>query len=401
MRIKRCLALLLSVALCICCLGCLNAESLEHYAYVLAIGFDKGELLPYRVTLLLQKTTSESDTQNSSGFVSTQAECRTLLECMETLSGGLPLRLDFARTNMLVISTDLLTQPNVVQNILDLPLTRLRIRYHLPLFAAIGKASDALDGLSNELDPDLSRTVLNIGNYSQKTGLVPSLFLSTIQEALKGQAFDVTLPLCGVTSDQVMRLQTRDSVGNREYAYIGGSLAIQSDMKTSLSGAALLKNGQMVGYLDGQNVQLLLMATGKFTEGRRQIPGPGGKLLSVYLRAEKKPKTTFSLTGNAARANVTIPLLMFVELPQTGGIGTDDTIIRFAEQSLTADTEALFACCRRLGCDAMGFGKQAVQSFHSGEAWEAFDWRAAYAGLEASFTYEIRLLHGVNKSELE
>ena len=65
---KRLVALLLVLAL-LPAAGCMSAHSLDRYGYVLGVGFDEGEKLPLRVTLVLQNTMSEgSDSQTNSGI---------------------------------------------------------------------------------------------------------------------------------------------------------------------------------------------------------------------------------------------------------------------------------------------------------------------------------------------
>ncbi len=399
---KRIPALVLAlILLTLCCTGCLDAVSLERYGYVLAIGFDKGEILPYNVTLLLQKTQTDSESQNSSGFLVVQMECQNLLDGIDTISAGLPLQVDFARTAMMVIQTDLLLDPATSKDIFELPMDQLMIRFNVELFASVGKACDALEGLSNELDANLSRIMQNLSTYSEGTGLIPLTHLSVMLEALHGKAYDVALPLCGITGEEGQTLVKQDSVGQRDYAYVGGSLIIKSEMKTSLAGAALLRDGQMVGYLDGQNVQLLMLTTGAFRKGRRQIAGPNGEPLSIYMIAIQRPQTHFTLAGQTAKATVTIPLLIHVDMPASLSQDMKDSVEQSVAQSLQTETEKLFLCCQRLGCDVMGFGKQAVKHFRTTQAWEAFDWRAVYQRMEVQFVYDVRLRHDVGKSELE
>ena len=392
---KRLLALLLLAGLLLCSTGCLSAQSLERYGYVLAIGFDRGEQLPYSVTLLIQKTQTDSESQNNSGFLLVKAECNNLLEGIATLSAGLPLQVNLSRTAMIVVEIGLLMEQGQTQAIFDLPFSRLYIRYNTALFASISPAYDMLEGLSNELDPNPSRINMNIGSYSQKTGLIPLAHLSLLVEALDGQTYDLALPLCGITSEEGGKLATRDSVGTYEYAYIGGSLALESEMKTSLAGAALLRDGLMVGFLDGQNVQLLLMATGDFQEGRRLMQAPDGKQITVYLSADQRPKTNFSLVNGQARAHMTIPISVYVETAKKIE-SSDQEVAAAIERALTRDMAALFDCCRKLGSDVMGFGKHAVSQFQTVRAWEEFNWRNAYMQMDAQFLFEVKLLHRID-----
>lgn len=396
---KRALSALLAIALLTGCTGCLAARSLERYGYVLAIGFDRGEQLPYSVALLLERTQTESESQNNGGFLAVKAECRTLLEGIETLSAGLPLATNTSRTGMIVVSVALLNDAAFLHSLAALPYSRLYIRYNTSLFASLSPAYDTLAGLSNELDPNLSRIETNLASYSEDTGLIPMAHLAMLIEALNGQTYDLSLPLCGVTSEDGTRL-TRDSVGMREYAYIGGSLAIKSEMETSLAGAALLDGGRMVGVLDGQNVQLLTMALGTFCRGRRLLTLPRGDTVPIYLRAKKSPQTVLTFSGGQARAVMTISLDADVEASAHID-ATEAELVAAVETALTQEIEQLFACCRALGSDAMGFGRHAVKRFRSARAWEAFDWKRAYREMEADFIFDVHLPHPLKEAEWE
>lgn len=396
---KRLLALILALSIASICSGCLTADSPEHFGYVLAIGFDRGEKLPYSISFLVQKTKTDSESQNNSGFLLVKAECRTLLEAAETLSGSLPLEINFARAALIVVELSLLTSPGSITELLDVPVSRLRIRYNALVLASVSPAYDTLEGLSNELDPNIGRICVNMDAYSDRTGYIPLTNLSSLFEAMEGELFDAMLPLTGVVKENRTQLPSRDSVGTREYAYIGGDLNVESTMKTSLAGAALLQGDRMVGFLDGQNVQLAMMATGDFQQGRRRIHDGKGQIMTVFLRANARPKIQFSLHPTP-KASVTIPLFAYIESPKEPGL-SEPLAIEAIEKALTSDMAALFDCCKALRCDTLGFGKQAVRCFHTASDWEAYRWKNAYVNLDAQFSFKITLLHAIGKSELE
>lgn len=191
-----------------------------------------------------------------------------------------------------------------------------------------------------------------------------------------------------------------DSIGESDYAYIGGSLLVKSSIKTGLAGAAILKDGRMVGFVDGQRVQLILMALGEFTFGRAHFPLPNGEALCVQLHAEKKPEIKFTL-ANGAHAQVTIPITAYIESPERLQGVSEEEITGLIEGQLTEKMQELFYGCQRMQADTLAFGRQAVKRFRSVKAWEAFDWKAAYKTMDAEFLFKVELVQDPGKSALE
>lgn len=379
--------------------GCMNAHSLDRYAYVLAIGFDKGETLPYKVTLMLQNMQAGSDNQKSDGFTLVSAECRNLYEAIETLSGGMPLQIDCARTHLMVISAELAQQDDILTELINMSFARLRIRSNVNLFLSLSSAYDALDGFKNKLDPNLGKMQMNFVSYSNATGLIPVANIMHALEAVSDQTRDAILPVCGVTPDK-LRLLTFDSVGGSDYAYVGGNLMIESDMKTGLAGCALFDGKKLVGILDGQNTQLVLMALGDFQEGRMQLTLTDGTVMSVYLRAAGRPRAEITLYPTP-KITLRVSLAADVETPEMKRIGANEQVERVIAEALTMRFNRLFYGCRALNSDAFGFGRYAVMQFHDTAAWEQYDWKAAYGQAEAELIPSIKLADHLEEPNIE
>ena len=82
--------------------GCLQGLPLDKYCYVLDLGVERGETLPYRFVFLLNEDTAgEEGEEGGRGQVSMiWAEERTLFAAVEALSGALPAQLSFERTTL-------------------------------------------------------------------------------------------------------------------------------------------------------------------------------------------------------------------------------------------------------------------------------------------------------------
>jgi Ger(x)C family germination protein len=396
---RRSMAFLLAAAMALFSTGCLQARSLDRYGYVLGIGFDQGERAPLCITLILQNTRSESENQSGGGFIVATAECRNLYEAIDTLSASLPYQLDFARTVLIVIGKELAQTDTGIRSVMGISFSQLRIRYNTSVFVAMDSARETMEGLKNELDPNLTKMQTSFETYARSSGLIPMTNLSSLAEAYETQTFDVLLPLCGTPGEGTRSGVVYDSAGRAEHGYLGGKLLVTSDLKTELGGAAVMNGTRMTGYLDGQRTMLVQMCQGVFEAGRMQLQGENGEQFVLDLRRDGAPRTAMTLS-KTPRAAVTVPLEGEIELPDACSVPAEE-IAAWAEQQLKTETERVFVCCRSLNADCFGFGKAAVQRFSSRQAWLDYGWKRRYPTLEATFLYTIRLENLPKKSVLE
>lgn len=380
--------------------GCVKPRTIDSFGYILAVGFDLGEQLPYQITLMLQKTGGESKENQKSGFELISAECGSLYEAIDTLTASLPFQLDFARTSMFVFSVPLLTERrDAMEELTDVSFPRLRIRDNVHLFVSLGTAYDALKGFENAFDANISKLQTNFIAYSREMGLIPTANLAMLAESKSGKTFDIVLPVIGVSEKNTLRA-IRDCVGERRYSYIGGQMLTDSAMKSGISGSALFCMDQLVGILDGQNTQLLLMTTGEFHSGRVRLVAPNGQTVSVYLKTLEKPRRRLTL-GASPHLTVSMMFQADVETPQTGLNLEAEELRQWIAASIEDAMPPLFFALREMGADSMGVGKEAVKQFSSTRAWEKFDWTRVYQKMDASFSVTVQIVHNTQKTELE
>lgn len=397
---KRILALILIAVLLLPIAGCMEARSMEDFGYVVGIGFDPGKTMPYKISLMLQRAQAGQAEGNDNGTIEIfSAECRGLLEAVETISSSLPFILDFSRTLMFVFSQELASREGAVEDLMSVSFPRLRIRYNAMVSIALSSAADVFEGLKTDIEPNLSKIHKNYLLYSKTSGLVPLMNVMALHEAVNERYEDALLMVCGVTG--------KDSsnpppvlVETEDYAYIGGSMQIKSDMKASLAGSAVFSGSRMIGILDGQHTQLMLMARGDFQEGRIRLKDAGGKDVNFFVIAKGKPRFSLTLEPKPS-ASVSIPLRAYLEQPEDMSEEEINEVKARLEAQIEEGLTELFYACRAQGSDAMGFGRYAVKLFSKQEAWRDYDWQAAYAALEATFAVEIDMDRTAAKSELE
>jgi len=418
--------------------GCLRARNVDEYGYVLAIGVDPGESLRYKVTLMLQKLSGGSQSNSPLGFLLLTAECNGLFEAVDVLSATVPYHLNLSRVNMLVVSSEVAQTEKEMEEFLNFSAGSLQIRHSINVLIARGSVAKFMAGLEDEIDPAIAKMQLSVVEYARSTGYMPVRTLSAFYEAVGGQYYDIILPLCGYDQDvsnqkssqgsqkaqnqeqqsqeqqsqaqkpeenpniddrKNLYIMTSDSVGERGYGYLPDQLAREGGLKSSMVGCALFRDGQMVGYLDGQHTQALLMGTGEFRRGRMQMLDPNGEYLSIILL--KKANTRVEMEydgGDSAKAKIKVYLEGEIEMPETVENVTTEQLQQYIAAHIRQEMEKVFSTCRTLGVDAFGLGKHMVEKFPTTEEWENFDWKQVYAQTTGNFEVELRLKHKFTKT---
>ncbi len=390
--------------------GCLPTMSLDEYGYVLFVGVDHGSLLPYEVTLMLQKTEDSGDAQQSSNALLLSVECADIFEAVDLLSASVPYQLNMSRVNGIVFSKDL-AQNGKMQEFLDMSFGRLRMRHYINIMISQGSAQEFLKGIGSMDGLVLSKLQANYLTYSFQTGFVPICNLSLWSEAVTGKTADAIVALCAY-NDEVEPLESGqqtpkppdvrsepDSVNESVYGYLPDELQRQGGLQSILMGSALFDGDKMVGYLDGQHTQLLLMATGQFEKGFLQLPDPRGEHMNIALMKHAQPTTTLDMESTAA--TVKISLVADIDIPEIlAGISAEE-LQTHIENYLEENMDKVFRTCQKLGADSFGMGKAAVRHFNSTEEWECFDWDSVYQKLKTTFDITVKLGHHPEKSNLE
>ena len=383
---KRILCLMLLSLLC----GCMQPKSIDSYAYVLNIGVEKGTTMPYLVTFLVSVPGDGTETTKVENRVLT-AEARTLTEAASTLNGAYPSRLSFSRASLLVIHEDLAKEGKQT-DFLDFSFGKADLWQNVRVIIVRDHAKDVFEGWLSESDPSLRKIKTAAAELAIRSGLTVDVGYSAFSEAVECRYQDAMIAYAGVNR---YGLQP-DLLDNGTYPYTGGSLLVDSILSATLAGCAVFDGDRMVGVLDGQHTMDVMMVTDDFVRGEKLFTLPDGQTLSVTLSRVRKPK--IRLTGN----NATVELHLNADPTSPQSIPMDrDALKTFLKTQLEAELAAVFHALQSVNSDAMGFGRAAAQRMRTVEAWEAYDWKAAYRALSVTFTVQITLSHNPTDPVLE
>lgn len=369
-----------------CLAGCIEDLPVDAYAYVVNIGVEKGETLPYRYVFILNQEAGaggeDTGSEGNKALTVMESEGRTLLEGVQTLSLASPAQLNFERTSLIALSREL-AEAGDFGGLEDIQFDRLKLRENARFIVAEGDMGEALQGLMSEADPSMNRLKTNVGYLQEQEGLVRDCTLRELLESLRGGVGDVMALFCGVNEGAL----EEDLVGGESYPYLGGKLLVEGELDTTLGGVAVFAERNMVGVLSGQHTMLLNMARGEFTRGQLRFLWRGEELTVYFYRDGQVKKER-----QGRKVIFTIPLKATVQSPaELEGIDGEEELETFLAGCLQQELSRVFDRVQEKGADVFYLGRQLLMDFSSMEQWEEFDVRKGVKDMEGSFVFEISL----------
>ena len=373
--------------------GCLQGLPLDKYCYVLDLGVERGETLPYRFVFLLNEDTAgEEGEEGGRGQVSMiWAEERTLFSAVEALSGALPAQLSFERTTLLAFSREL-AESGEMDTLTEGVLGRLKIRQNVRMLVIEEDMRATFQGLVSPADPSMSRLKTNVKLYAEGHGYVEDWGLSEMREAFRFRVGDALLPYAALVDGG----PRADMAGGQVYPYVGGGLLGEGQLKTSLCGSAVFAGDRMVGVLSGQHTMLVLMAKGTFQEGHLTLPQEDGGPLEMALYAVKPPKRTWE------PGRFTCRLTLEADMEDPLQIEMDEKeLIRRIETYLSKELTRVFRATADAGADVFCLGREAIRDYATWTAWQAARFPQRLGEVEALFQVRVKLSHSPRDPALE
>lgn len=372
--------------------GCLGGVPLDRYGYVLDVGVERGDAMPYRFVFLLNEDTGEEGEDGAGkGQVSmVSVEERSLFAAIDALSGALPAQLSFERTTLLAFSREL-GEAGEMGAILDGALSRLKIRQNVRVMVAEGDMQATFRGLVSEGDPSMSRLKANVNLFEENYGYVEDWGLARLREAFDNETGDALLPYAAPVSADLRP----DMAGGEAYPYLGGGLLGEGQLRTSLSGSAVFAGDRMAGVLSGQHTMLVLMAKGVFRAGHLRLEWRG-EALDFALYALGRPKRSWM------EGVFTCEIRLEADLEGPARVDADSReLIAGLESYLERELGRVFSVTSRAGADAFAVGQEAIRSFRSWEEWRAYGFAARLKDTRADFTVRVKLSHSPRDPALE
>lgn len=378
------------------CAGCIEDLPLDAYSYVVNIGIERGDTLPYRFVFVMnQEEGADKASEGETGekkLMILSAEARTLREAAATLVSAVPSQLNFERTSLLALSRELAEEGDFA-GLEDMAFGRMKLRENMRFVVAEGRLEEVFSGLMSQADPSMSRLKTNVIHYERQEGLTRDCTLRELLESTQSRVYDAMAIYCGINDAS----PKEDMVGGESYPYVGGAMLVAGELGTTIGGTAVFSGKKMVGILSGQHTMLVRMARGEFSRGQLRIPWQDDTMLTVYFYRAGRP----TLTLEAGKGVCTIPLEANLEIPLLLPGVSSREMTAWLEAYLAGEMQRVFRAVQRENADVFKLGCHMLMGFSSMEKWQAFDVKAACKAVEMTFVPRVTLSHSPDKTVLE
>ena len=370
---------------------------------------------------LVQSVQNDSTSQSGAGeSILLGAEGEDIFDVINTVSMGVPYRLNFERANTIVFSKEA-AEAGVLQRMTRVELNSLNIRQSVKLIVSLCPARSFLQGMAGAGMQNITKLQYSVYHSYVEDAATPMINYSLLHEAAEGERLDAAIALGGLDvsaveqakeSAETLRSENAEKSGEgggdskggessegenqaaqdqqgEKSEYTTEGVSRLGGMAAYAGGAALFSGWNMVGVLDNYDARFLLMGSGQFKHGWVRVPYKESELL-VYLTSTGARKAEIDLTDSPhVNLEVYFTCEVLQDVEAYSREGWDQGLKSAAQAYIEEEILRVFALCQGLNSDAMGFGRDASKHFSTVGSWENYGWKERYK--EMTLAVEVHL----------
>ncbi|MDD4238373.1 MAG: Ger(x)C family spore germination protein [Desulfotomaculaceae bacterium] len=405
-KARVCIFMLLAVSLLVLP-GCWGSRETDEVAFVLAMGFDKGEKENLVVTVMIANPkvlagiSSEEGGggEGGGGALIYSVESYAPLAALDLLNTTVDRRVSFLHTKAFLFSEEL-AREGLAKWIH--PLNRYReLRGTSQVFICRGKARDFIEKNKPVLELSPTKQIELLNMMSKENGLYHNTKFSEFYDDTKSDSIHPSIPLVAIHEGGLE--SAKPGIGRGGEAtpgkYIAGEVPIAGPNQSQVIGSAVFKGDKMVGILNGQETRYYLVLRGLFGRGITAIPDPLDPNLPVGLLVSQSRSPQYT-TIIDPEGNVTINVDIYKEpeiISITSGYNYEDPTnkelleVSFIQQTQKGLLDLIRRTQEEFGTDIFGFGKQVKRKFWTVQTWKEYQWLDRYAEASINVTVHSKI----------
>lgn len=340
--------------------GCRHSQYIENQAYAVLMGVDRVNGGDWEITIRIPGIGSGSGgesggSQGDSEYLSFSAAGTSFQDALTVLRTGVPRNLDLSALTVIVISEEI-AQSEDMPYLLEILADERKIYGSTRLAVCKGDAGDFVGEQEAVIGNVLSEGLISRLENLEDNGYIPASQLDAVYFDTKSVYSDPLIMLCVVAEGN------SDGAGDTS----AEGLAVKAEGKNRYLGAAVMKDGMMIGNLDGIKTMYVNLIRGS-VDGFSHTSGN----ITAQLAVSKKPKIKISTDGDAPEIDIEIKLLSL-------GVPDEPDLERLSEEIEDEISETI-ALLQHMGAEPFGFASMAAADFFTLDSWREIDWRNAFS----------------------
>lgn len=368
---------LIITLMCSALTGCTNVVEIDDLGIILAIGIDINEDKNYSVSVQLLNVDSEISDSPINSIVYT-ATGETIFNALNHLNKMIGKKLNYSHMQYMVIGDNLARSG--ISSILDFSLRSTEVRPDIPMFVTKGNVVEILNTKvpANTISAFGLRNLINIEKKRGYTVITTTL--DYVNSSSTG------------SKDAVIG---EIEVGRQE----------NNEINYDLSGAAVLKDDKLIGYLSPTETRALNWIRGEVNTGDVIIQYPKGNKISLDIKGSS---SNISTKINNGRVDVKVKINVQSNIREMLGKLNPNTKPKLMEEFAAKEDEIIYSeikmvlnkTQKELDADIFDFGNN-VFRMHQKE-WKAIDknWDTQFKNMNIDVTVfsEIKQTGTISKS---
>lgn len=390
------------VILASCCLiflaGCWDKKEIEEQAYIMAIGLDKAEEGKVEVTFLSSNpevgatTTGGNTNEPPSEIVSFVAN--DFVSARDTANAFIAKQLSFHHTRTLVVSEELARSEEFIKYLYS-TLRDRQLRREMNIVVSLEKAKDFLRDNKPLMETRPHKYFQFMLDRSVETGLSPNSDVHRFLQITEGDA-DLFLAMYATASKN----QDDNKVENED-EYYAGQIDKEGGNPTQIIGAAVFKEGKMIGKLTGEQTRISLLLDNSSVAESMLVtyPDPLHEDYRISLRLIKKEDTEIKMDVDSNPQKIRVFLPLSFELLAIPSL--EDYIIEkkkqkllenFFEETLERKLEEFITLTQtEFKANPFYWSLVARREFLTNAGYTNFDFMKSYPNMQIEVDVQIRL----------
>jgi spore germination protein KC len=314
-RWRQAVAALLTCAICACVTGCYDRQELEQQAFVTALGIDKapGGMIDFTLRFALPQNPAGGGGGGSSADTPLAGKAPVTYRAHSVTEALLIANSSVERQVSLTHLSNIIFGKSLAQEGLK-PTMQALVRYRefrptILVAVADGTAREVIANQKPMLDKTAGRLADGIALTSQKTGLIPVVYLQDLGRFVEGDPSGGVLPVFSINQKVKDDPKGEQGVKDGQDVFQPGAVPRAGGDPVEWLGAAVFRKDQLVGILNGRESIQLQFLKGILRNTKIDFNDPlaPGKHIGLSIRKERAPRYAVHFS-NPMVIDVDVPL---------------------------------------------------------------------------------------------
>lgn len=392
---KKLTILLLCIALLLG--GCGYGLDVDRQSFVVAVGVDKGEVFPLRITFVFANPSTSSGGENSEQKESNSkssdiitVEAPTIFSATRKLDAIKSKTINLSHTKVVVFSEEI--AKGGVKKFLTGFASSRDFRPNTYVCIAKGSTQKYLSSVKPSQESNIDKYYDNIMRKvaSDKVNEAYLYYLYfNVMESFSGSL----VPLVGVNKNELSKsdIEIKPQDDDLSYEARAGEILRDAKNPAEILGGAVFKNDKMLGTLGSFETDLVRIICDEYYPKNYSIYYPDFKdFVTVRLIQQTSPSVKTKIKNGNAQIKISVPVS--IEYVYAGDIESNkeksDEFCKFLAEALSREAKKLIKKTQKeFGADILGLGEPLKRHFLDEKDLESFKWEQKYptAQIEADF----------------